>query len=898
MNRRRAWARLGAWLRPRRADAEMEREMAAHLALIAEEHERRGMTPQAARRAARLAFGSGEAARERHREARSLAGFDQIGRDLRLAFRSLRHAPAFSVAALLTLVIALGATLAIFAVVNSVLLEPLPYPNPSGLVELRQFAPGAGGISAVADGLLLSQSMYVTYAEYNHSFSAMGIWSPDNVNVSGQGRAQQVPAINLSNGVLEALEVPPFAGRSLGAADFVPNGQRTVLLSYGFWRQQFGGSKDAIGRTMMVDNLARTIVGVMPPGFRIADQRADLLIPEAIPHTGLTLAGFGNHGLARLKPGVTLASADRDLHSLLEVWMNSWTNCTKCDPHFYRTWRITPAIEPLKQAVTGDIGGVLWVLMAGVLLVMVIAAGNVINLFLVRAEARQHELAVRAALGAGRGRIARSLLLEALLLALGGAAGGLALAAAALRWLQAAAPAELPRLNEIALEPRVVVAGLGLALAAAIAAGLIPAWRAVPAPAQLLAGDGRTSTASRQRQRVRRALSITQVALALMLLVAAGLLWRTVAALRAVHPGVSDPSAVETFHVSIPPALISDDMQIARAENNITDRVAAIPGVRAAGFANQMPMESSGEDWDIVAVRGHTLEQSPPVRLFLFISPGYVRAAGTRLLAGRDFTWTDMYGLRPVVLVSRNYADDYWGNPQAALGHEVSASGPGNWRRIVGVVEDVHQDGVAKSAPVTVYWPALEGNLWNRRTFSVNSVTFAVHTDRAGTAGLHARILQAVADVNPNLPVADYRTLAEIEHSSMALEALTMLLLSLAAAMALTLGLVGLYGVVAYDVARRRREIGIRLVLGASPGSVVGLLLGQALVVALVGCGLGLVAAAALAPALHALLYGTAALDPLTFAAAPLVLLAAVALACYLPARRAAAQPAADVLRD
>lgn len=675
---RRTWRRCAAWARRGRAEAEMNREMAAHVALMAEAFERQGLDPQEARRQARLRFGSQDAARESHRDARGLPWLEQAGRDLRFALRGLRRAPAFTVAAVVTLALGLGATLAVFTVVNGVLLEPLPYPQPQELVALRQMAPGAGGITNGSDGLDLSLSMYVTYAENNRSFQSMGVWVPGRASVTGRGRPEQVKFVQVSDGVLPTLAVPPLLDRWFGRADFDPHRTATVMLSWGFWQSKFGGAAGVVGQTLDVNDRPRVIVGVMPRGFRVVDIYADVLLPITIDRGTLHAAGFGYTGLARLRPGVSLQSADADLARLLPIWMDSWKNCPKCDSQFYLRWHITPALRPLKDDVVGSVRGVLWAVLGTIGLLMLMAAGNVTNLFLVRGEARQQELAVRTALGAGRGQLARQLLAESGLLAVLGCGLGLLLAAAAVAWLRAQRPAGLPRLQDIALTPRVLWAALALTALAALVAGLVPLWRRaggdlVPA----LASESRHASDSRARRRVRRGLAAGQVALALLLLLAAGLLLHSVFALRQVAPGFTQPRSVQTFQISIPPVMIPTDQGVMHAENNILNRLAAIPGVRSVGLADQVPMENQGADWDIVVKQGvpFTPGSSPPVRWFTYISPGYLRTMGMGLEAGRDFTWGDIYGLRHEVLISDNLAREFWGSALAAVGQQLSPAG-------------------------------------------------------------------------------------------------------------------------------------------------------------------------------------------------------------------------------
>ncbi len=469
-----------------------------------DENVARGMNYEDAQAAARRKFGNSTRIREEIYGMNTIAFFDTIARDARYGLRMLRRNPMFTAAALLTLAIGIGANTAVFSVVNSVLLKPLSYPKPDRLVALRQLAPGAAGLTSFVDGLDLSPSMYFTYAEHNRAFQSMGVWASDTASVTGLAEPEQVRVIGVSDGVLQALDVPPAAGRWFTPADQMPQGPETVMLSYGYWQRRFGGQRSAIGRMLRVDARSRQIVGVMPKNFRIVNQDFELLEPLRFDRAKLILAGFGYSGIARLKPGVSIAQADGDMARMLPIWMDSWTNGPGTNPHAYEQWRITPAIRPLKDDVVGNVGDVLWVVMGTIGLVMLIACANVTNLLLVRAEARQQELAVRAALGAGWGRILRELLVESTLLGLMGGALALALADGGVQLLMAIGPANLPRLNEISLDGRSLGLTLALSLLASILLGLIPAVKyAHPHIAFTLRAAGRTASTSRERHRAR-----------------------------------------------------------------------------------------------------------------------------------------------------------------------------------------------------------------------------------------------------------------------------------------------------------------------------------------------------------------------------------------------------------
>jgi predicted permease len=403
------------------------------------------MSREEARHAARREFGNVGLAQENAREVWRWPTIEDFLLDVRYGLRTLRHNPVFAVVGLLTIAIGIGANAAVFSVVNSVLLKPLNYPKAEELVALHQIAPGAEGLADFENGLLLSPSMYFTYAEQNRTFQSLGVWVTGTANITGLAEPEQVRTGDVSDGVLQALGTPPEVGRWFSAADQVPGGPETAILSYGYWQRRFGGDRSVIGRNILVDSHPREIVGVMPKGFQFVDADFDLVRPLAFDRGKLNLAGFGFHGIARLKPGATLAEADADITRMLPIWMDSWSNGPGQNSHIYEQWKITPMIRPLKQEVIGNVGELLWVVMGTIGLVMLIACANVANLMLVRVEARQQELAVRAALGAAWTRIVRGLLAESVILGLmGGVSGvGLAYAVSVFSW---------PRVQRICLD--------------------------------------------------------------------------------------------------------------------------------------------------------------------------------------------------------------------------------------------------------------------------------------------------------------------------------------------------------------------------------------------------------------------------------------------------------------
>jgi predicted permease len=882
------------WDRERLAEIESyeQEETDANLA--------RGMTYQQARASARRKLGNPTLIREEIYRMNTLAVLDTLARYSRHALRMLRLNSTFTAVALLTLAIGIGANTAVFSVLNSVLFKPLPYPEPERLVALWHAAPGAAGLLSVSGDLRLSPSMFVTYAENNRSFQALGVWSTGLVTVTGLAEPQQVRALGISEGVLEALNLPPAAGRWLKGADQVPGSPETVMLEYGYWQRRFGGDPHVIGRGIMVESRPREIVGVMPETFRLGNSSAELILPLRFDRSRLILAGFGYQGVARLKPGITLAQANADIGRMVPIWMDSWSNGPGTDPHSYEAWRIAGALRPLKNDVIGSIAGVLWVLMGTIGIVMLIACANVANLLLVRAEARQQELAIRAALGAGSGRIVHELVVESCLLGLVGGVAGLGLAYAGLRLLVAVGPANLPRLEEIALDARALGFALAVSLVSGLLFGLIPALQYSRSPiAGGLRGAGRGGSQSRERHSARNLLVVAQVALALVLLVCAGLMIRTLQSLRTVEPGFAHAAEVQTMRISIPPSLVADPERAARIQHDIRDRLAAIAGVISVAFANVLPMEEFPNNWDAILVedKPNPGSEIPPLRLFKSVSPGLFETDGTRLVAGRDFTWDDLYGRHPVAVVSENLAREIWGSAQAATGKRIKAGIGPVWNQVIGVVQDVRENGVDQSAPAIVYWPSFGRNIYSGRVDVARTVTFAIRARRTGDEAFLGQIRQAVWSVNGNLAVASVRTLGDVYGRSLARTSFALVMLGIAGAMALVLGIVGIYGSISYAVSQRRRELGIRLALGAQPAAVKLMFVRYALALAGTGTAIGLAAALGLTGLMKSLLFGIGPTDPTTLTAVPLLLIAAAAVASYLPARRAAAVDPVEALR-
>ncbi|HEV2280459.1 MAG TPA: ABC transporter permease [Acidobacteriaceae bacterium] len=888
-----------------RLDEDLAEELRGHIEERTEQIMRlENLSRPEARQAALRAFGNPTLVQTRSREVWEWSRLEAFLNDLKLIGRRLSKSPGFAVTVLLTLSIGIGANTAVFSVVESVLLRPLPYPQSDRLVTLSLQAPGAAGLMSFRDGLLLSPSMFLTFAEHNRTFQSLGVWHASTANLTGIGQPEEVHVITVSSGLLEALAVPAFAGRWLNAEDQTPHGSNGVVIGYGFWQRQFGGQRSVIGQTIRLDTQSWQIVGIMPRGFKVVDSEFDVLRPAPAafdPHHQI-MEGFAWNGVGRLKNGVTIGRADADISSLIPVWMDSWSDGPGSNSHFFETWRITAALKPLKQQVIGGIGNVLWLVMGTIGVVMLIVCTNVANLLLVRADSRQQELAVRAALGAGRGRIARELIFESLVLGAIGGAAGIAVAYGALQLLSAIGPSNLPRLSEISLSFESLCFTAGLAIFSGLFFGSIVSLkfsRIVPGAA--LRGSSRTASAGRDRHRSQNVLVVSQVAMALVLLVCAGLMMRSFAALLSTQPGFSDPKHLQTMQVAILPSIASGPVSVTHMQNEIADKLAHLPGVSSVGYAADVPMDGLEPNWNSILVKGRDswdAKSTVPMRLFNYTSPNYFHTMGSRLIAGREFTWDDVYGQRPVVILSENLARELFGSAQAAIGKQITYFQQMPWHPVIGVVEDARHNGVDAPAPAIVYWPTMMPNLYGPEPLdAVRGVTFVVRSQRAGSESLTQEMQQAVWQINGELPVSGLRTMQEIDSKSLARTSFTLTMLGIAAGLALALGIIGIYGVISYSVSQRTREMGIRIALGAQKGKLRWIFVRSALTLAGVGVVIGLSAAAVVAQLMRALLFGVRPLDPLSFATMALVLVAAAALASYLPASRIFAINPADVLK-
>ena len=813
---------------------------------------------------------------------------------LRQIVRRLWRAPVFTVITLITLAAGVGANIAVFSVVDGVLLKPLPYPHPESLVGVWHTAPGLN-----LDDVNMAPSNYFTYREQNRTFEDVGIYQGNSVSVTGQGSPQQVQALDVTDGVLPILGLTPFLGRWFNRVDDSPSGPDTVMLSYDYWQSRFGSDRSIVGRSIRVDGKARQVIGVMPKEFRFLDwEQPALFLPLRLDRSKTTLGQFSYSGVARLRPGVTMQAANAEVARLWPIVLNSFPAPPGFSIDLFNKARLGPKVRPLTQDVIGDVGKLLWVLMGSIGVVLLIACANVANLLLVRAEARHQELAVCAALGASPWRIARQFLLESAVLGVMGSALGLVLAWGALRLLVALGPDGLPRLHDIGIDLNVLFFTLGVALLCSLLFGSIPALRYAGTRAGTGLRESRTTSQGRERHRTRNTLVVIQVSLAFVLLICSGLMIRTFRALIHVDAGYDTTAKIQTVRLGIPEADVPKEDDVARMQQAIAQKIAAVPGVESVSFGGSVPMDGNGWHDPVYAQdRNYAGNAMPPLRQFVFGAPGFLKTLGIPLVAGRDFTWDETFQKRPVGMVSENFAREYWGGPTNALGKHIRVSTKDDWREIVGVIGDVHYDGMGKDAPTVAYWPTLLSHFESDQVGVRRFVVFAIRTPRAGSESLMKDVRQAVWSVDANLPLTDLHTQDYYYQKSISRTSFTLVMLAIAASIALLLGIVGLYGVIAYSASQRKREIGIRIALGAQRNTITTMFVRQGLVLAGSGIVCGLLLALVATRLLKSLLFHVSPVDPTTYLLACIALCGAATLASYIPSRRTAGVNPVEALR-
>ena len=805
--------------------------------------------------------------------------------DFRLALRSLWKQPRFTSVATLTLALGIASVTTIFSVVNGILLTPLPYAQADRLVNLWSHAPGLG-----LDQFPLSPDLYFMFKRDARSFSDLAMFQRRGASFTEAGDPEAVPGMAATHTYFSTYGLAPMRGQVFTAEHDKPGAPIVAVISHRLWQRRFAAKETVIGSTVQVNGEATTILGVMPAQLD-EEGSPDLWMPARLDPIQPPTGNFGWWAAGRLKPGVSLSSADAEIAALMKKLLDGMQG------NDYRAFltngqfRITGS--PVRDDIIGDVKQPLLILLGTVGFILLIACANVANLFLVRAEGRQREIAVRSALGASRGSLIRSQLAEALALALIGGGLGLLITFAALPALLHAAPTSIPRLNAVRIDATVLAVAAATTAIAAILFGLVPAIRYTRRAAMgMLRQGGRGSTADKARHRGRRFLVVLQTAMTLVLLVGSGLLLRSFSRMLDTDLGFK-PANVLTMRVALPRSSYADPARVLDFDRRLIESLKSIPGVETTGAVSHLPMNegSPGTAW-VIDGRPTPPGQLPPMIHYAFTSPGYVETLGLTLKDGRAFESRDFTDGSRDILVNQASAEAFWPGV-SPIGKRVRTSGgpPDAWFTVVGVVSNERRDGLRKNPPLMIYWPVGVSNQDGGRVLNyvMRGPDIAAKADAAR---------RAVWALDPKLPVAAVRTMDEVVARSIVPFTFTMMTLGIAALMALILGMIGLYGVLSYTVTLRIREIGVRLALGAAPARVMRSVVGQGLVIVGIGLAIGLGAAFGLTRLLGELLYGTKPLDAPTFAAMSLALLTVAAIASYLPARRAAAISPIESLKN
>lgn len=882
---------LRFWRWRQREDEELDRELEIHLALEVEDQMEAGLPLPDAQRAARRTVGNVAVIKEELKDMRTGASLDRLWQETRHAARRLRRSPAFALATVLTLALAIGANAAIFALLYRVVLNPLPYGASDRLVALEFSIPSRN----VPKVYYIPSRLYFQYLERAHTLEGLALAVADNeITLTGQGNPERIRVSRTTASLASVLRVTPVIGRWFSDSEMWPGASPSAVLSHGLWVRRFGQDPTVIGRPILLDGVSTVIVGIMPDSFAFPDSRVDVWVPAPYVTTTTATDAYAFAAVGRLRDGATLAEARSELTRL----------AVDLDPSFpnngYKV--LVSTARTLLDATVGSIAVTLWTLLVAVGLVLLVACANVANLFLVRSEAKQREIAVRRALGAGNRAIAHYFLTESALLCMIGGGLGLALAWSALHLLVAFGPANLPRLNEVRLDGLVVSFTCVVSLVAGFVLGSFPLIRFTPV-IQSLHESGRGTAAHRGQHRARYVLMGVQVALALVLLVASGLMLRSFQKLRAVDPGF-DPHSTLTFRIGLARTDYPDRGRMVLAHRAIVDRLAALPGVSAVSASTCLPL-SEGQlcQGGPVFVEGQPLVPGtiPPFVASRAIDGGYFETMRTRVLRGRGIDRGDVDTEEAIVVVNQALVNMVFAGHdpigrRVRFGNPTLARGSPEWLTIVGVVANTPTFGLAEPNPFPqVYMPMFASRNVNMAP-RLDAMSFVVRTTVApGT--LTETVRRAVGDVDSNLALGQVATLEETLDRATAQMAFTMVLLVIAAAVSLTLGVVGIYGAMSYIVSQRTGEIGVRIALGADPGSVVRMMVRQGGAVALAGVTVGLAVAVASGRLIESLLYGVSPHDAGVLAGTTTVLLCVVLVACWLPARRAALLNPLDALR-
>src|SRR5262252_4884228 len=803
---------------------------------------------------------------------------ETLRQDLSYGFRTLFKNPGFTAVAVLSLAIGIGANSAIFSVINALLLRPLPYQDADRLAILWQRSPG---LNVAQDWFSPGQCLDVK-AE-NQVFEQVAVTIGASFNLTGQGGPEHVDGARVTSSLFPLLGAKVALGRVLLPEEDSPGKPATVILSHGFWRRRFGGDPQVIGKTLVLSGSSFEIIGVMQPGFSLtkevmltvnAIEMADVLLPLAMSEGARTDRGNEDFNIfAKLKPGISLAQAQADMDVIAGRMKQRYPE------NYPEHGGLTISVVPLLKQVVGEIDLALYMLLATVGFVLLIACANVANLLLARATVRQKEIAIRAAVGASRVRIARQLLTESALLALMGGMLGMVIALLAVGALRSFGPENIPRLNEIGVDGRVAAFTFFISMLTGIVFGLAPALRASRVDLnETLKEGGRDADRGHGRHMTRKLLVVFEVALSLIVLICAGLLIRSYRRVVNAHPGF-DSRNVHAMRLSLPGARYSTPESIVGFFRQVGERLERTPGVESVGTSYSLPMSAVAFAWEPITIEGYSppTAQGTIISNVRIINPGYFDVMRIPLKLGRYFTGQDIKGAQETVIVNEALAEFFWPN-EYPIGKRLHRGKSGPWKTVVGVIRDTKEYSAEKEPPIAVYYPAEQ--VIARNMYLVIRTTF-------DPVPMTAAIVKEIQAVDPEMPVYDVGSMDQRLYGSLARQRFSMFLLGVFALLALILAAIGVYGVMAYSVSQRTHEIGVRMALGARPGAILRMVIRQALILAALGVGAGMVGAFALTRVMSSLLFGVSATDLFTFAVTPLLLVGVAAMAGYVPARRA-----------
>ena len=861
------WRRYLRFWGPNVAE-DVDDELRFHVDMLTAHYVARGMAKDEARERALARFGDsahfGAVLRAHdYRQVRSQRRRELVGdfiQDVRIGLRGFRRSPAFAIAAVLTLALGIGANAAIFSVVDAVLLRPLPYPAPERLVS-------SWGST---------QAEVLRIGELARSFESVGGYRAHSVSLSGDGDPERVDAAAATAGLFRTLGTPPLIGRSFTPQENEERGPAVAMISHELWSRRFGGDRAILGRQLIVNGKAHEIIGVMPPGFGFPARTTRLWIPLVFQRSnaGQLWGWGGNRVIARLAPGATPAQAELEVQGIARR-LRAENPVWNPGPEYGAGARVVPLHEGTVSGVRPTL-----VLLLGVVgCVLLIACANVANLLLVRAAGRRKEMAIRSALGGGRGRLVRQLLTESMLLSGAGAVGGIAIAWAGLRVLTATLPPDIPRAEEIGMDMRVLGFTAALAVITGVIFGLIPAMRSAGLGLPgALSESGRSVSPGRSRSRMSSAIVIAEVAISLVLLASAGLLIRSFVALTRIDPGFSADQVIAA-RVSPPERAYAEGEKIRELYRLVLEQARTFPGTTEAAAVSPLPLRD-GLNGMAIRVGGQFEDMRnalPSADHYALVTPGYMRSMGIPLVSGRDIDDGDRAGAPPVVLVSESLARQFWPG-RSAVGERIGYPWPSAWMTIVGVVGDVKQDSLTSARTMAIYRPFAQAPIPSM------SIVIRTSADASTIAGL---LRESVRTLDATIPVSDVTPMTSVVSGSMARPRFAAILITAFAAVAMILGAIGIYGVIAYAVAQRTREIGVRMALGATPGDAVRIVVRRGAVLTLAGLALGTVSALAASRLFAGLLHGISPTDPVSFVTGALLLALVAVVACYIPARRA-----------